>query len=118
MLARKHWFTLASGVISIVTIFLLYRWVKGQSGEIKLPSDRAAIEWMALGIVVYLSAFLVRGLRWKILLAEVGVRPSYDEATGLVTVGYAANTLLPARAGDALRVFLMAQRTGAGASLM
>jgi uncharacterized membrane protein YbhN (UPF0104 family) len=118
MLARKHWFTLASGVISIITIYLLYRWLKGQSGELKLPTDTNALLYIAAGVVVYLSAFLMRGLRWRVLLGEVGVDAPLHETTGLLTVGYAANTLLPARAGDVVRVFLMAQRTGAGASLM
>lgn len=117
MLARRHWFTLASALISIVTIFLLYRWLRAQ-GELRLPSGRDAIIWMAIGVGVYLSSFVVRGLRWKVLLNEINVRPPLHETAGLLTVGYAANTLLPARAGDAVRVFLMAQRTGAGASLM
>ncbi len=117
MLARRHWFTLASAAISIVTIYLLYQWLRSQ-GELKLPSGREAIAWMALGTVVYLCSFIMRGLRWKVLLNEIGVRPPLHETTGLLTVGYAANTLLPARAGDAVRVFLMAQRTEAGASLM
>ncbi|MFT4035316.1 MAG: lysylphosphatidylglycerol synthase transmembrane domain-containing protein [Patulibacter sp.] len=117
MLARRHWFTLASALISIVTIYLLYGWLKSQ-GELRLPSGREAIAWMALGVVVYLCSFLIRGLRWKVLLNEIGVHPPLHETTGLLTVGYAANTLLPARAGDAVRVFLMAQRTDASASLM
>lgn len=118
MLARRHWFTIASALISIVTIFLLYRWLKSQGGEIKLPTDRDSLLLIAAGVAVYLASFVMRGLRWKVLLAEVGVNPPLHETTGLLTVGYAANTLLPARAGDAVRVFLMAQRTGAGASLM
>jgi glycosyltransferase 2 family protein len=117
MLARRHWFTLASALISIVTIYLLYQWLRSQ-GELRLPSGREAIAWMSLGVVVYLCSFLVRGLRWKVLLDEVGVKTPLHETTGLLTVGYAANTLLPARAGDAVRVFLMAQRTEASASLM
>lgn len=117
MLARRHWMTLASAAISIVTIYLLYRWLESQGG-LELPSGREAIAWMALGVCVYLCSFVIRGLRWKVLLNEVGVEPPLRETTGLLTVGYAANTLLPARAGDAVRVFLMAQRTDAGASLM
>lgn len=117
MLARKHWFTLASALISVVTIYLLYRWLEDQ-GPIRLPSGREALLYTAAAVVVYLLSFLIRGLRWRVLLSEVGVRPPLRETTGLLTVGYAANTLIPARAGDAVRVFLMAQRTGAGASLM
>ena len=118
MLARKHWFTIASGLISIVTIYLLYGWLKGQGEELKLPSDGKAIAYITAGVFVYLLSFVMRGLRWRVLLGEVGVKAPLHETTGLLTVGYAANTLLPARAGDVVRVFLMAQRTGAGASLM
>ncbi len=118
MLARKHWFTLASGLISVFTIYLLYRWLKAQEEDIVLPSGSTAWGYIAAAIAVYLFSFLIRGLRWRVLLTEVGVRPPLRDATGLLTVGYAANTLLPARAGDAVRVFLMAQRTEAGPSLM
>lgn len=118
MLARKHWFTLASALISVVTIYLLYRWLKAQEEEIVLPSGGTAWAYIAAAVGVYLFSFLIRGVRWRVLLTEVGVRPPLRDATGLLTVGYAANTLLPARAGDAVRVFLMAQRTNAGPSLM
>ncbi len=118
MLARKHWFTLASGLISIVTVYLLFRWLKSQEESIQLPSGREAWAYIVAAIAVYLFSFVIRGIRWKVLLNEVGVYPPLRDTTGLLTVGYAANTLLPARAGDAVRVFLMAQRNNAGPSLM
>jgi uncharacterized membrane protein YbhN (UPF0104 family) len=117
MLNRKHWFRIASALISIVTILLLIHWVKTQ-GSLKIPTDSQSLSLIVGAIAVYLSSFVVRGLRWKILLSEVGVKPPLHEATGLLTVGYAGNTVLPARAGDAVRVFLMSNRTGAKASLM
>jgi uncharacterized membrane protein YbhN (UPF0104 family) len=118
MLTRKHWFTIASAAISVITIYALYRWLKGQGGEIDLPSGREAVIYIVLGVAVYLLSFVMRGLRWRMLLSEVGVKAPLHETTGLLTVGYAANTLLPARAGDVVRVFLMAQRTQAKPSLM
>jgi uncharacterized membrane protein YbhN (UPF0104 family) len=39
-----------------------------------------------------------------------GARPSRADAHGLNVVGYTGNNILPARAGDAVRVFLMAPR--------
>ena len=42
------------------------------------------------------------------LLRAEGARPSRADAHGLNVVGYTGNNLLPARAGDAVRVFLMA----------
>ena len=53
----------------------------------------------------------MRGERWRSLLLRRGrARPSRADAHGLNVVGYAANNVLPARAGDAVRVFLMAPR--------
>ena len=69
-------------------------------------------EWGALAgaIALYAIATLVRGERWHSLLEAEGARPSRADSHGLNVVGYAANNVLPARAGDAVRVFLMAPR--------
>jgi len=69
-------------------------------------------EWGALAgaIGLYAVATLVRGERWRSLLRAERARPSRADAHGLNVVGYAANNVLPARAGDAVRVFLMAPR--------
>ena len=69
-----------------------------------------AREWGALAAAVglYALATLVRGERWHRLLLAEGARPSRIDSQGLNAVGYAANNVLPARAGDAVRVFLMA----------
>jgi uncharacterized membrane protein YbhN (UPF0104 family) len=69
-------------------------------------------EWGALvgAIALYALATLVRGERWHSLLRAEGARPSRADSHRLNVVGYAANNVLPARAGDAVRVFLMAPR--------
>jgi uncharacterized membrane protein YbhN (UPF0104 family) len=71
-------------------------------------------EWGALAgaVAIYAVATLVRGERWRSLLRAEGGRPSRADAQGLNVVGYAANNVLPARAGDAVRVLLMAPRAG------
>ena len=71
-------------------------------------------EWGALAgaVALYAIATLVRGERWRALLRAERGRPSRADAHGLNVVGYAANNVLPARAGDAVRVFLMAPRAG------
>src|ERR671910_888226 len=69
-------------------------------------------EWGALAgaIALYAVATLVRGERWHALLRAEEARPAREDSHGLNVVGYAANNVLPARAGDAVRVFLMAPR--------
>ena len=57
---------------------------------------------------LYALATLVRGERWHRLLLAEGAHPTRPDSQGLNAVGYAANNVLPARAGDAVRVFLMA----------
>jgi hypothetical protein len=52
----------------------------------------------------------VRGERWRALLRHNGARPARADAWALVAVGYMGNNVLPARAGDALRVVFMAPR--------
>ena len=69
-------------------------------------------EWAALAgaIALYAVATLVRGERWLSLLRADGGTPSRADAQALNVVGYAANNVLPARAGDVVRMFLMAPR--------
>ena len=71
-----------------------------------------ASEWAALAgaVGLYAVATLVRGERWHALLRAEGAHPSRADSHGLNVVGYTGNNLLPARAGDAVRVFLMAPR--------
>jgi uncharacterized membrane protein YbhN (UPF0104 family) len=71
-------------------------------------------EWGAVlaAVALYGAATLVRGERWLTLLHADGAHPSRRDAHGLNVVGYMGNNLLPARAGDAMRVLLMAPRAG------
>ena len=70
--------------------------------------DRFLLSIGHYAIALYAVATLVRGERWLSLLRAEGATPSRADAQGLNAVGYAANNVLPARAGDAVRVFLMA----------
>jgi glycosyltransferase 2 family protein len=52
----------------------------------------------------------VRSERWQRLLVDERARPHRADTYALTVVGYAGNNILPARAGDAIRVVLMAPR--------
>jgi glycosyltransferase 2 family protein len=95
--------------ISVVAVAGVVWWALQQDPP-EFPDS--AGEWGALGgaIALYALATLVRGERWRSLLRAEGARPSRADAHGLNVVGYSANNILPARAGDAVRVFLMAPR--------
>jgi uncharacterized membrane protein YbhN (UPF0104 family) len=101
--------SLAGIAISVLAVAGVVWWALRQEPP-EFPDS--AGEWAALagGIALYAVATFVRGERWHSLLRAEGGRPARSDSHGLNVVGYAANNVLPARAGDAVRVFLMAPR--------
>jgi glycosyltransferase 2 family protein len=95
--------------VSVVAVAGVVWWALHQEPP-QFPDS--AREWGALAgaIALYAVATLVRGERWYSLLRADGATPSRADAQGLNAVGYAVNNILPARAGDAVRIFLMAPR--------
>jgi uncharacterized membrane protein YbhN (UPF0104 family) len=100
-------------VVSIVALAGVVYWATRQSAP-RLPQDSG--EWLAVlgAVLLYGLATVVRGERWHRLLTDQGGRPSRQDTHGLNVVGYMGNNLLPARAGDAIRVVLMAPRAALG----
>jgi uncharacterized membrane protein YbhN (UPF0104 family) len=103
--------SLVGVAISVVAVAGVVWWALRQEPP-QFPDSPG--EWGALAgaIGLYGVATLVRGERWRALLRAERARPTRADAHGLNVVGYAANNVLPARAGDAVRVFLMAPRAG------
>jgi hypothetical protein len=72
---------------------------------------RATPGLLALALLIVLVDLCLRALRWHVLLLNVegaGVRPPYRLAFGYLTLGFAANAVLPARLGDVARAVLAA----------
>jgi glycosyltransferase 2 family protein len=66
----------------------------------------------ALGLVAI--TFWVRAVRWQYLLAPIGPT-RFRTAFRTTVIGFAALSLLPARAGDLLRPYLLARQDGISA---
>ena len=84
---------------------------------VRQPATRlpqTAGEWFAVAgaVMLYGVATFVRGQRWHRLLDDEGGTQSRRVTQELNYIGYMGNNLLPARAGDAIRVVLMAPRSG------
>ena len=84
---------------------------------VRQPAPRlpqTAGEWLAVAgaVMLYGVATFVRGERWQRLLLDEGGTQSLRVTQELNIIGYMGNNLLPARAGDAIRVVLMAPRSG------
>ncbi|PSQ96396.1 MAG: hypothetical protein BRD55_06945 [Bacteroidetes bacterium SW_9_63_38] len=68
--------------------------------------------WAAPMLLCYLSSFLVRGARWRLLLQPVET-VSWPTSTGVVFCGYMANNLLPLRLGEIVRALVLGRMTSA-----
>jgi len=66
--------------------------------------------WLALAIVAELGSFFLDAWRWRELLRPASL-PPYGAAVQGVFAGLFANDLLPARAGEAVRCFLLSYKT-------
>ena len=67
--------------------------------------------WVAAAMAVQLSAFVLRGQRWALLLKPVG--GTLPVGFGGVMLAYLGNTFLPARAGELIRIGAVATRLAA-----
>jgi glycosyltransferase 2 family protein len=96
-------------MISIAALAAVVVWASHQEAP-TLPSDAAGLADFAGAIAFYLAGCAVRVERWFELLRYNGARPRRLDAYGLLAVCHFGNNVLPARAGDALRVLLITPR--------
>src|SRR3954469_15049596 len=64
---------------------------------------------LLLGLIVTGLTYAVRAWRWQSLLAPIGPTRFVNAFTTTV-IGFAASFLLPARAGEVIRPYLLARR--------
>ncbi|HEX8105576.1 MAG TPA: lysylphosphatidylglycerol synthase transmembrane domain-containing protein [Solirubrobacteraceae bacterium] len=98
--------------VSLVAVAGVVWWALHQDPP-QLPSTPGEIGALLGAIALYALATVVRAERWERLLARDRAHAPRADVYALTVVGYAVNNVLPARAGDAVRVLLLAPRTDA-----
>jgi hypothetical protein len=104
----------AGVIISLATLAGIVWWASRQDPP-EFPTSGGDLWALAGAVALYFVACAVRGERWHVLLVENGAKPHRADSYGLIAVGYLGNNVLPARAGDALRVVLIAPRASTDA---
>jgi uncharacterized protein (TIRG00374 family) len=71
------------------------------------------VRWWAFPLAgaVFLSSYLVRTLRWKLILAPLGRLP-FGKVRDVLLTGFMLNLLLPARTGELARALVLGKVTG------
>jgi uncharacterized membrane protein YbhN (UPF0104 family) len=96
-------------LISLVAVAAVVYWALQQEPP-ELPDTGGEFASLLAAIGLYALNTVIRSERWHLLLREESAAPHRIDSYALTVVGYAGNNVLPARAGDAIRVFLMAPR--------
>jgi len=65
--------------------------------------------WLVLSLVTTFANLAIRALRWQYLLAPLGPT-RFVNAFRATAVGFAANAVLPARAGEVIRPYFLARQ--------
>jgi glycosyltransferase 2 family protein len=104
---------LLGAVVSVASLAAVAWWAAHQHAP-QLPDTPREVLALLGAIVNYGLTTVVRGERWRRLLVRAGARPPGVDCQALTAVGFAGNNVLPARAGDVMRVVLMAPRAQTG----
>ena len=97
-------------LILLLTLGLLGYFLRGADmHEVWAETRRANAGDLLLALVATASTYLLRALRWQYLLAPIGTT-HFVTAFRTTVIGFAASALLPARAGEVIRPYLLARR--------
>ena len=103
---------LIQALFSVVALAAVVWWASRQDAP-EIPTGRTAVAWLFGALALYVVATIVRAERWHRILHATGVDAKRRDSYALTTVGYMGNNVLPARAGEMLRVVLLSPRTDA-----
>jgi glycosyltransferase 2 family protein len=98
---------LAGISVSALCVFLAVRRADLQASWRALGT--VDLRWLLAAVLVYLSGFPIRSLRWRRILVNQKVL-SVGDVMVPVVVGHMANNLLPARAGEVYRAHVLGRR--------
>jgi glycosyltransferase 2 family protein len=99
-----------STAISLVFLAAAAWWISKQKIP-SIPKHTHAYLSLAGALFIYAIATVARGERWHRLLRHTSIHPNRTDTYCVTVVGYAGNNILPARAGELLRTFLIAGKT-------
>jgi uncharacterized protein (TIRG00374 family) len=108
---KRRWIYLLLG--TVITLSFLAWAFRGISPNLVWQALRGArLEWLGFGLVTYLASFVVRAHRWGTLLGAYHDPGSFKIRQAAVFIGFAGNAVLPASAGEVVRVAVLHRSAG------
>src|SRR5690606_13511152 len=105
-----------SALVALATLVLLYFFFRqADLGGVWRALLGAHPGLLALAVAVTAQTYIVRTWRWQILLAPITPLP-FTPVFRATVVGFTTSFLLPARAGELIRPWMLSRETGVSAS--
>src|SRR5215211_3706015 len=110
---RAHLRTAAVALLGVILLALFLR--NANLRDVWTEVTRARIELVLLAVGTTALTYVLRAVRWQYLLSPIGP-VGLGNALRMTVIGFAASALLPARAGEVLRPWLLARKEGLSAT--
>jgi len=110
LLAWRGTSIVATGVIVALGAFVAVRTIDTESLVTAL--QRADRGLLGVAVCVYVISWPLRGLRYDDILGTMGRRCGVSFTTAIIFLSQTANLVVPARAGDGARAYLLNKRKG------
>lgn len=104
---RRH----VRGVAGAAVTLLLLWWVLRDVSvsEVLAELREASPWWLAAAVVLATFSFVLRAIRWRVLLEPGHAGSSFEARFGATCAGFAANNIFPARLGEIVRAYVLAR---------
>ncbi len=107
---------LRTALVIALAVILLAWFVRGADlAGVRAEIGHGRLDLLLLAVGTTLLTYVLRTLRWQYLLAGLGPT-RFSHAFRATVIGFAANCLLPARAGEFIRPYVLSQHEKIGAT--
>ena len=94
-------------IISVLCLYFVFRGIEWRKVLVVLGSVNYV--YLAIGALIHLSTIWFRAERWKYLLAPMK-EFNFRQLVPATAIGFMANNILPARAGEFIRAYIIGKK--------
>jgi len=108
-ITRTH--TVVAGIVLTgIAVALMFLYL--DPGRVLSAMAGADLRLVGAGAILYAFSWPLRGVRYRDILERIGYTERWDFLTGAVFISQTGNLVFPARAGDAVRAYVVKTRRG------
>jgi uncharacterized protein (TIRG00374 family) len=110
---KKNTIRIAASLAVGILLLIALVWWTGID-KIGAAIGSASPLWLAASAAVILPAYILRAIRWKLLLYPVKKNIRVSNTFWSTAVGFMVNTLIPVRLGEFVRAYILGEKEGTG----